>query len=328
MSELHCKNSECTVAQTGTCMLSMSLDACPHYVLDSDDDLDSALDINEPLLESPSEAPRFPPSVALSVDEAQKAIKGSYGHVIGILGAPDSGKTACLVSLYLLLSHGRLDGFSFASSQSLRAFDDLSRGARSWQNGVPEQLTAHTQMIEGRAAGFLHLKLVRELDGKKVTLLIPDLPGEWTTSFIDNNEVERLGFLKSAQSLWLMVDGRSLIEPLKRRNAIHRTRLLIQRVVSAFHPSTPNLHLVISRCDLGLPAANTVSEIQKYANTQGVSLDIRYIASFSKDSETEPGYGISELILESLKAQRLASEFWPNMSQRENASRNILRISE
>ena len=107
---------------------------------------------------------------------------------------PDSGKTSCLVSLYLLLAHGNVGDFTFADSKSITALDELSRGARSWDGGMPEQMTVHTKKGDGRSAGLLHFKLVRQSDRARLHLVIPDLPGEWSTDLIDNNRTDRLQF--------------------------------------------------------------------------------------------------------------------------------------
>ena len=61
-----------------------------------------------------------------------------YVRLVAILGEPAAGKTACLVSLYLLLARGRLEGFAFADSTTLRGFEEISRGARRW-NRAPNR---------------------------------------------------------------------------------------------------------------------------------------------------------------------------------------------
>src|SRR5206468_4014081 len=110
----------------------------------------------------------------------------------------DAGKTAALVSLYLLVSRDKLGGRHFADSRSLMGFDQISHGARRWNEGaLPDQLTVHTELGDDRSAGFLHLRL-RSDDGETVDILLPDLPGEWTAALIDSNRVDRLEFLKTA----------------------------------------------------------------------------------------------------------------------------------
>ena len=122
-----------------------------------------------------------------------------YFRVVGILGEPDAGKTASLVSLYLLLSRGKLTGFKYADSRTLMAFQEISQGALRWNEGEhPQQLTTHTKLADGRSAGFLHLRLMPTEGSEAVDLLLPDLPGEWTTALTDSNRFDRLDFLKGA----------------------------------------------------------------------------------------------------------------------------------
>jgi hypothetical protein len=105
----------------------------------------------------------------------------------GILGSPKAGKTALLVSLYLLAANGKLEGYKIADSETMRGIDDISRGARRWNQGqVPEEMTIHTELADERTPGFLHLRLRRLNDGKMLDLLLPDLPGEWSDSLIDH----------------------------------------------------------------------------------------------------------------------------------------------
>lgn len=192
---LICNKPECTLAQTGRCVLDHDPASCP-IRLESLKSLDASESgsIGEPVLASPTEIERFQSSYSLNISQAQTLMQERYCNIIGILGAPDAGKTACLVSFYLLLAHGRLSGFDFRDSKTAMAFEEICRGARRWDvANYPEQLTLHTEITDERTAGFLHLRLKAET-GKIVDFLLPDLPGEWSTSLIDSNRTDRLNF--------------------------------------------------------------------------------------------------------------------------------------
>ena len=329
MSEIVCLNNECTVAQTGLCLLNNQPNECPNRAsLDQEDlSVDASLTHDEPVLPAPEDAPRFPPSAALGLDNVGTLMGKEYCRIIGLLGAPDAGKTACLVSLYLLLAHNRVDDFTFADSKSLMALDELSRGARSWHGGMPEQMTVHTELRDGRSAGLLHFKLNRKSDCTRLHLFIPDLPGEWSTDLIDNNRTDRLRFLRAADAIWVMVDGRTLTEKVQRLGAIHRASVLIDRIAALFSPDIPTVRLVVTHLDLGKPAEDSFQELRKHAAQEGIDLSISCIASFSKNEEIPAGTGISDLIAQTVAGPTSDGVFWPDSPEGTYGSRNALRFS-
>ena len=152
MSGDGCRNAECTFAQTGICLLNKEPDECSYreIVKETADDGAGEEHVESENAESQDGDTRFPPSNALGMHDIRHFMGNERCRIIGLLGVPDSGKTACLVSLYLLLSHDRIPEYSFADSRSLVALDELSRGARRWQDGTPEQMTVHTRRVDDR----------------------------------------------------------------------------------------------------------------------------------------------------------------------------------
>ena len=192
----------------------------------------------------------FPSSRTLGPDEVSAIMGSRYLTVIGILGDPESGKTACLVSLYLLVSDALLAGWSFADSKSLMAFEEITRGARDWDDGnPPEQMTVHAEMADERRTGFLHLRLVRNFDGRRVDLALPDLPGEWTTDLVATSRTDRFEFMKAAEAIWVVLDGRALENKELRQGIISRVCQLAGRLDALFEGSVPRLMLVVTHRD-------------------------------------------------------------------------------
>jgi hypothetical protein len=305
-----CLKPDCTVAQTGICLLNNDPNTCPERTIIGMDKPVDNINTIDTALETPPTQSRFPSSLALSPEDAQVLMCKNYCYLIGILGAPDAGKTAALVSLYLLLAGNKLNGFEFRDSRSIRALDDISRGARRWNDGkTPEQMTAHTELADERSPGFMHLRLFQQSTTETVDFLLPDLPGEWSTSLIDLNRIDRMGFLKSADCIWIMVDGRQLTQPTTRQHALHRTKILMQRVASFLEGNIPPFTLVITWLDAGTPSEQTIHALKAEANALGVTLNIREIASFS-DTGLQPGTGISDLISSVLKAPNMPPAFW------------------
>jgi hypothetical protein len=276
-------------------------------------------------LKEPTKNPRFPLSLTLTPAQVRELMVTRYCRLVGILGAPDAGKTAALVSLYLLLARGRLAGIQFADSRSLIAFDEISQGARRWNEGkLPKQLTVHTEMKDDRSAGFLHLRL--RPDGEEpVDVLLPDLPGEWTTDFLDSGRVDRLHFLKGADIVWLMVDGRQLSASNTRQWALHRTKLLIHRLAALVTPSLPVI-LVITRRDSGAIDSQTLDELSAEALTSGLTMSTIEIASFAEAGVVVPGTGIRELVFASIRPVTDGPAFWPNSAPSSGQGRAIMRF--
>lgn len=317
-----CTQQNCTVGETGTCLLENDPKTCPKRI--------AALSIDPqiaPQLSEPQQRPRFPLSLTLTPERTRELMGDRYCWIVGILGAPDAGKTAVLVSSYLLISRARLAGFEFADSRSLRALDEISQAARRWNEGnIPDQLTVHTELSDDRTAGFLHLRLRSAGSTEPIDVLLPDLPGEWSTALVDTSRADRLQFLKAADVVWLMVDGVQLSAPATRQLALHRTKLLMQRLAALVAPPPPVI-LVVTRRDRrsGLDQAIATS-LNAEADELGLSIEIAEIASFADDGEVAPGTGIAELIAASISTNVVSTqEFWPTGRGATNDGRAIMR---
>ena len=97
-----CTRPDCTVAATGECLLNNEPSLCPERVT-----------VDNEARTAESDREHFPPSRACTLREARSLMAQKYVQLVGVLGEPDAGKTACLVSLYLLLARDRLDGLRF-----------------------------------------------------------------------------------------------------------------------------------------------------------------------------------------------------------------------
>ena len=311
-----CKKSDCTVAETGVCLLNNSPDTCPERILsDVGASVSESADTSKPPLSAPERNPRFASSLTLTPDAIREACSGRIFRLVGILGAPDAGKTATLVSLYLLLCRDKLVGLQFADSMSLMAFDEISRGARQWNHGhPPEQMTNHTEIPDDRTAGFLHLRLRERTSDTRHDVLLSDLPGEWSTALIDSNRVDRLEFLKAADVIWVMIDGRQLIETQTRQQVLHRTEVLMGRLSKFLGANAPPVFVVISHKDSGDPSQASLGRLESEAAKLNLSITIVQVASFSDNDKVAPGTGIEELIEISLKSASSASPsaLWPD----------------
>ncbi len=238
-----------------------------------------------------------------------------YGYTYNILTFDwDSQVDGLKVSIVpRTWSDGRMAGFEYADSKSLMALDEISRGARRWAAEMPSQMTAHTELSDERAAGFLHLRLKVSGAETSVDFLLPDLPGEWSTGMVEESRHDRLAFLERADVIWLMVDGGRLTELSQRQSTIHRTKLYLQRL-KQFFPHLPRVILVITRADTGTVDQKTVDAILSEGTALGIDMAVQAISSFSTNPSVPAGTGIAELLKSSISRQTEIYAFWPFVS--------------
>lgn len=304
-----CKFEGCTVDETGICALERSPSTCSNRfnipanttetdVHGDDEAFQLAHQPGSPVLDPPERSAALPSSRALGLEDLNTLMGSRYVNVVGILGEPESGKTACLASLYLLVSHSLLKGWSFADSRSLMAFEGIARGARDWNEGIaPEQMTVRTELADDHGPGFLHLRLVRCSDGRRVDLALPDIPGEWTQALVTSARTDRLEFMKAAEVIWVMVDGRLLAKIKKRQGLIARVGQLLERVKTLLEGRMPRLMLVITHRDICEIDEDTERRLHNEFRRRGANPEIVSVASFSVDPDNVPaGLGIADLV--------------------------------
>lgn len=321
-----CRTPDCTVGDTGVCLLGNDPATCEFQIRSENGEVVASprqTDFSPPVLETPEERPTLWGSLPLEIDDVRSLMAARQCLLVGVVGAPAAGKTAALVSMYLLIAHGRLAGYAFADSKTLTAFEEISQGARLWGETPPDEMTARTKTSGNRVAGFLHLRVKELATGKLVDLLVPDLPGEWSDTLIDNNRTDRLDFIKAAHVVWIFVSGSELRENASRMYTLNRTRLLIGRVAAMLGDHRPPVRIVVSHADEGdLPAA-TIGKLNQMLTDNELDGEIIDIASFSK-SQVAAGTGIPDLITRSLPQHPRAGPEWP-IEKNSDTGRFMLR---
>jgi hypothetical protein len=315
-----CKTSDCTVAITGKCLLENDPNTCPERIAS---DINIAA-LTEPL-PKPESIPTFPPSLTMSLSDINALMGRRYCKLVGVLGAPDAGKTAALVCLYLLLAHSKIAGYQMRDSVTLLGLEQISRGARRWRAGdAPGKLTTHTALKDERTAGFLHFRLLRKATDEVADILFPDLPGEWSTALIEVNDKKRLDFLKAAECVWIIVDGVQVTTVATRQTVLHKLSVLLQRVKALAGANCPPISLVITRRDRGVVPEAAYATVVEEAQAQDITLKVYQIASFSENDAIEPGTGLTELIESLFSESQAGPEAWP-LAERRDAARQMLR---
>ena len=326
-----CKIDGCTVDETRKCAMEKDPGTCEHRVnfasaagtssgsfgnapkVGSADEADvQSQIIGAPVLESTERAPAFPSSTTLGLDVVNRLARSRYVTSIGILGESNSGKTACLVSLYLLVSNGHLKGWTFADSASLTGFEDIARAARVWNEGhPPDQITLHTEMADDRQPGLLHLRLKRKSDGKRIDITVPDIPGEWTEALIKSTRSDRLEFMKSAETMWLVVDGKALRELKTRQGAITRLGELLGRIEEMTKQCPPKVLVVVTYRDKGALDRSIRDRLEAEFGKRALLTEILEVAPVADDEKIcQSGFGIEALLDASIGVAPASPEFW------------------
>ena len=327
MSEA-CRTPDCTVSDTGVCLLGNDSSTCEFRIRNDGEDLAPSLsaDPTPPVLEAAEGRPTLWGSLPLEVSDVRELMANRECLLVGVVGPPAAGKTAALVSMYLLVAHGNLQGFQFADSKSLMALEEICQGARLWGETLPDEMTVRTETSGRRAPGFIHLRLKNIQTQKLIDLLIPDLPGEWSDALIDNNRTDRFGFIKASQVIWAFVNGSELRNNATRMLTLNRTRLLLRRVADMLDGFRPPVKIVVSHADLGPLASRTVSQLSKMLEENDLAGELVDIASFSTTG-VAAGTGIPNLVECSMPAVGTAKVAWPEGAS-ERSGRFMLRYAK
>lgn len=305
-----CIKTGCAVAETGICLLSHSpIQLCPNHSSKASlpDEKGTVASqpgsprLNEPTVPMPVNGGRnFHTGLELGSDDALEISRAHYCHLIGIIGAGNAGKTCYLLSLYLMAARGDLPGgYRFAGSLSLKGFEDRARRLRSWKGGpLPAQLADHTSLTDTRQAALLHLALRKGATGRRVNLLLTDLPGEWTRTLVDHaSTADRFTFLKRADGIVLVIDGPALLSS-RRHVEVQRTKHLLDRLKDSVGviPTVP-MTLLISKGDaIKMQPPTTADELVRHAKSLGFQSQLVVSASFSYDAAIPSGTGVFEAI--------------------------------
>jgi hypothetical protein len=301
----HCNNPDCTIDETGLCVLSHKNPFdCPHYVhtellAQSPDGSESETPVREGT--DHVNIRTFHSGLELGTGDLDQLMKNRYCHMIGVLGLQDAGKTCFLVSLYLMAAHGRLPSeYAFAGSLTLPGFEARARHMRAWTGGdLPQQLADHTSLSDPRRPAFLNLRLRRSVaKNSLVEMCLTDLPGEWTRALMDREDAAmRFSFLHRADGIILVVDG-TLLEGSGRHAELDRAKHILTRLVRAVGVDvTIPLVLLLSKCDmLTTPLPPLAEDLLRHAEHLQFTPKLVLCSAFSRKPEVRNGTGIIEAL--------------------------------
>lgn len=318
-----CDYDECLFATQQVCARTGSPTPCEHAYDEDDDSPIAPEDPEEPAAnrtEAPGEGAR--PALQLGVHtgeelglkEVEALFDEQYTHTITILGDRAAGKTSFLVCLYLACGCGMIEshGLTFAGSLTLPGFEARARSSRIWSKaGAPDRMTERTVLGEDRGGGFMHLDLVENETGRRIRLLMSDLPGEWTNDLVNHARFAyRLPFLGRSDAILVMIDGQELIGP-QRHGVVDRNITLLDRLAELLGAHRAPLIFVATRYDKLEADPPALTSLVTEAAARGFPSKSAVICTFSQSQDCESGRGTIELIKDCVLNTPRGGETWP-----------------
>lgn len=240
LSTAVCRLPGCGGPVSGVCINQLPFDECPDVVAAEEEEKEVELPV-----EGPSDLVSTGRTGVLSVVEADAFLRANGGQVFAVVAGPDAGKTTLMSAIYELLHRGRLKGFGFAGSETIRGFEE-----RCFDSRVESGESAPSTLRTPRAAPLIFCHLcVAVPDGRKVDWLISDRSGEHFDRAL-NAPAEFSSFdeIARADAILLLADGESLA--VAHQAEIARLRKLVMALVQAGHLENKTLHLIVTKADL------------------------------------------------------------------------------
>lgn len=200
-----CRVEGCDGPRSGVCINSLSFEECPDVVPIPENEIEERDD--ETSSPSSIEVVSTPGGRSLDAIACDAMLRERGGTVIGIVAGPEVGKTTLIGTMYELIHRGRMPGFGFAGSETLRGYEERTFLARISSNRVNPD-TPRTKVKE--QLNFTHLRVATKYGIRDV--YFSDRSGEHfdnalgkTTEFATFVELER------AETILLMVDLEQLM---------------------------------------------------------------------------------------------------------------------
>jgi hypothetical protein len=326
-----CSKQDCTFALTGTCLEAINnpTTECPHLKLGQTVSPQAAKSNATDVIDESAESSRqFHSGLELGVQDVARLMRARYTKLVGVLGQVEAGKTCLFTSMYLQLTGRRLcPNYRFIASDTLLGFEQRARHLRDWtKGGVQEQIVDHTQLGHSRSPAFLHLAFQDSI-GLRHDLLLPDLPGEWTSRLLSEaSTASRFAFLSRSDVVLLVFEASRFANPRSRNNAVTDAAHMLGRLaVDVRLPTTVPIVLAVTKCDETdgkVPAE--MDRVAAIASDHGYAVQTVPLAVFPSSASTIPiGFGIDTLLTH-LTSQPDGS-IVPGGSQVDGADRSYLK---
>lgn len=328
MSTLECAVTDCPFNDGGACLEAFEDPTdCPNTSENPPDEVDTQ-EIDDDLDESGIEGIQvfepgfvsFESGESLGLSQANDLRAERQSRFVLLAGEVKAGKSTLLIELFAKFLKGPYEGWDFAGSRTLGAFDRAHAPAReSSGRGTPD--TARTS-DEGMR--FLHLRLGRR---ERIDLLLSELSGERFKGLIDGASVrDQVPIADVAERCLLLVDGNLMSAASTRSRVFARARRLVGALTEpgGLRKGTPVLVLA-TKSDLWDPMSTDfvradADALVDFARERGLDASWEAIAARPiADNTTEMGMpGVLSWMLESEEPdvpapaapQSLGRRFW------------------
>jgi hypothetical protein len=198
--------------------------------------------------ESASDFVQLHSGEALDLASAPQVTAAFDTRLVVIAGAEASGKTTLITTIYEVFQNGPFAGLFFAGSKTLVGFEQRCHRARV-ASGAPSADTDRTKIEPPR---LLHLA-VRATDSQATRqhILLTDIAGEIFRLARDSTtECKKLGVLRRADTLVVLLDGKKLADPKARAEAAADGLSLIRSCLDAeMIDTSTHLNIVVTKWD-------------------------------------------------------------------------------
>lgn len=251
---LECRHPDCTLASKGRCArlaeFGAPLEECPELLRET---LDA--ERSSPIITATESMGTAWSGQRLAMEWCDRLTGYGPARLVGVLGHYDAGKTSWLSSMFLQLANGHLqDRYRFASSQTLKAWNELLEHVGEWDGTKDSQIVPHTPTdYSPEVELFLHLGLSSTAAPQRhVDIILSDVPGEWVQTWGRNakpSHANRLSFLERCDALVLVLDATKLFEDDGRRFVSELRTILKRMVMTGDKRRCRAVALVLSKFD-------------------------------------------------------------------------------
>lgn len=301
IAPLQCANPDCKVSAGGKCIEGFANSAtCPQF--------GKALvvvDVAEPIKSEPARL-GIPLSLAeaLTLAEAEQAIRHKPCNVVAIVGPHDAGKTSLIASIYDLLQKGPLGSYRFAGSDTLYAFERACHDSRR----ASQRDRPHMERTKLGEVTFFDLALFDATCSRKHRALLANRAGEdYVNTLADPDLAGGYAELGRADTITVLADGEKLLGG-ERHLARREMRLTLRAFLEA-NATKPwqRLAIVLTKIDAirsdeekGADALGYFDELVNTIRAETVSQFIEVkafpVAASPKSDKARRGEGMLELL--------------------------------